>query len=250
MNRYLKNELVDFVGINGVKAIQNAKILILGAGAVGTNLIVNLASMGVKYIGLVDDDIIEEQNLSIQTLYTKKDIGKYKVEIAKKWINKYNPQITLNIYNTRLDENNYESIFKDYEILVDAFDTQKSVLLENKLAIKTKKPIIFTGTKNMESYVLTTIPNVTPCYNCFIEHNKEEEEKPYGVFQSTGAIAAGLQTQEIIKLILKKGKIIHTSPLVFDGFNGRFFRLKIYKSTSQFCEVCGLPKISYNEFKE
>ena len=76
------------------------------------------------------------------------------------------------------------------------------------------------------------------------------EEKEYGVFQSTGAIAAGIQTQEVIKLILKKGRILHSSPLIFDGFSSTFFRPKIYKSNKQICEICGLPKISYKKFNE
>ena len=74
MHRNIKTELVDFVGKNGIKKLNKAKVLILGAGAVGTNLIVNLSSIGINNIGVIDNDIIEKRNLSIQTLYTEKDI--------------------------------------------------------------------------------------------------------------------------------------------------------------------------------
>lgn len=250
MERDKKNKQVTFVGEEGIKKFKAARVLIFGAGAVGTNLIINLSALGIGHLGVVDNDIVEERNLSIQPLYNESNIGKYKVEIAKDWVKKYNPHIDFKTYNTRLDKTNYEEIVKNYDILVDAFDTQESVILTNEIAIKTKKPIIYTGTVDMDCFVITTIPGKTPCHNCFIENKKTVPNEEYGAIQATGAIAAGLETMEVVKLILKKGHLIHSSMLYFNGLYGKFNRRKIYTSKTQKCNVCGLPLVSYEEFKE
>ncbi|MBQ4645961.1 MAG: HesA/MoeB/ThiF family protein [Candidatus Gastranaerophilales bacterium] len=248
MDRYSKIKSIGYIGEEGFKKIQNARVLILGAGGIGTNTIVNLVSMGVGHIGLVDNDVVEMKNLSIQTLYNEESIGRYKVDVVKEWVEKYNPHIDFKTYNLRLDENNYEDIFKDYDIIANAFDTQKSVHLVNKLAVKTNKPIVFTGSHELEGSILTVIPGKTPCFDCYIERQLKVAEKEYGVTQATGAIVAGLQSAEILKIILDMGIAIHTNPLAFNMLLGLIERPRIYTSKTRKCEVCGRPLISYAPF--
>lgn len=247
-DRYDKISTIPFVGQDGLNKLKAAKVLICGAGGVGTNLVINLASMGIGHIGLVDNDKIEERNLAIQILYSPSQIGQNKVDMAKEWALKYNPDINLKTYNLRLDETNYKEIFDEYDIIIDAFDTQKSVWMVNKAAVVENKPIVFTGTMDMECLVQTVIPYKTPCFHCFIEHSNKFQDRPYGVFQSTGAIAAALQTNEVIKLILNKGAITHTSPLIMNCFNMAVFRPKIFFSNKKKCPVCGLPMASFEPF--
>jgi len=248
MDRYSKIKSIGYIGEEGFKKIQNARVLILGAGGIGTNTIVNLVSMGVGHIGLVDNDVVEMKNLSIQTLYNEESIGRYKVDVAKEWVEKYNPHIDFKTYNLRLDENNYEDIFKDYDIIANAFDTQKSVHLVNKLAVKTNKPIVFTGTHEMQGTIITVIPKQTPCFNCYIEHQLKVVDEIYGATQATGAIVAGIQSLEITKIIINEGFLMHSNPLALDILTGFFNRPRIYTSKTRKCEVCGQPLVSFAPF--
>ena len=121
MQRYSRNILL--IKDAGQTKLLKSKVLICGCGGLGSTVIMNLAGSGVGTIGLIDDDVVEVSNLNRQFIH--KNIGEDKVTSAKKRILEYNPEITVNTYKIRLDENNYQSIVKDYDIIIDCFDSYK-----------------------------------------------------------------------------------------------------------------------------
>ena len=126
--RYNRNILISQVGEEGQKKLARAKILVCGAGGLGSTVLANLASVGIGtigHIGIIDNDVLELSNLNRQYIHKLEDIGKVKVESAKKWIQEFNPEINVNTYQTRLDENNYQDIVKNYDLIIDCFDSFK-----------------------------------------------------------------------------------------------------------------------------
>ena len=252
-DRYDKLKRCNFLNNSDIEKLRNARVLIFGAGGVGTNLVQNIAASGIGHIGLIDNDIIEPRNLSIQILYNEEVIGRYKVDVCKEWVNKYDSSIDIKTYNLRLDENNWQDIVKDYDILLDAFDTSKSVTLINKISVLTEKPLVHAGTINDIGTIWTTIPKKTPCLQCMDDYEdslKVPDDYPYGVLQSVGAIIASLQTFEAIKLILNKGVLIAKSITVLHGMIGLIKRRKLYYSKTNICPICGQPRASLTPFKE
>ncbi len=254
MDRYGRNKLLDFIGESGQEKISSARVLILGVGGVGTNVLMNLAALGIGHIGIVDYDTVNITNLNRQILYDMNSIGKYKVEMAKDWVVKFNPDIDIEAYCLKLDNDNCEEIFKNYDILVDAFDSHSSVDLINRVSVKMNKILIHAAVSKAKGVIMTTIPFETPCLRCFLniedEEEKENEIKPTGAIAPTVSMVASFQAFEVIKLILDKGVLIKKEPLIIDGLLGIAIRPKVYMSEKQFCPVCGLPLHSFQAFEE
>lgn len=254
MDRYDRNKLLDFVGEEGQEKLLSAKVLILGVGGVGTNVLINLAALGIGHIGIVDNDTINITNLNRQVLYDVNSIGRYKVDVAKEWVNKFNPDIDIKTYCLRLDETNYEEIYKDYDILVDAFDTALSVDIINRTSVKMNKILIHAAISKAKGVIMTTIPYKTPCFRCFMR--SDDEALQSNVIETAGVIApsvsmvATMQVFEVIKLILGKGNLMTTRPLIIEGLLGGTIRPKVYTSKKEKCPVCGLPLHSFEEFDE
>lgn len=250
MDRYDRNRLVDFVGDEGQEKLKDAKVLVLGAGGVGSFVLMNLSALGIGHIGIVDSDKVDISNLNRQLIYNMNSIGKYKVDEAKKWINNLNPDIDVKTYCVRLDRQNCEEIYNQYDILVDAFDTEESVEIINETSVKYNKILIHAGLCNTQGSVMTTIPYKTACVNCFIETKKriKEERKPKGAIAPSVSIIASLEVYEVLKIILGKGNLIVNSPLIVECTHGKMLRPKIYYKEEK-CPVCGLPLCDFIENK-
>ena len=118
-NRYAKQIILKKIGLHGQKKIANSKILIIGMGGLGCPLLLYLANSGIGNIGIVDNDIVDITNLNRQVLFTEKDIGKNKVELAKKFVKKINNKIKIKIFNTKISQKNIKNIVNQYDIICD-----------------------------------------------------------------------------------------------------------------------------------
>jgi len=145
MQRYDRNILIEKIGKDGQKKLLDSKVLIAGAGGLGATVIANLAALGVGTLGIVDNDVIELSNLNRQYIHKTKDVGMSKVESAKKWIEELNSDIKVNAYQLRINEENHKSVTKDYDLIIDCFDSYKSKFLLNKIAVKSAKTVIHCG---------------------------------------------------------------------------------------------------------
>lgn len=238
IERYNRNILVEQVGEEGQKKLASAKILVCGAGGLGSTVLANLASVGVATIGVVDNDVLELSNLNRQYIHKFRNIGGVKVESAKNWIKEFNPEINVNTYQTRLDENNYHEIVKEYDFIMDCFDSFKSKFLLNKIAVETGKTLIHGGVTEFYGQVTTIVPGKTACLNCILT-----EESGYvvkGVLSPAVTTIASIESMEAVKVVLNIGdnpeNSLQNRLLSYNGLTMQFKSINIAKNPN--CKLC------------
>jgi len=232
--RYNRNILIDQIGDEGQKKLNQAKILVCGAGGLGSTVLANLASVGIGTIGIVDNDVLELSNLNRQYIHKFDALGKVKVESAKKWINEFNPEINVKTYQTRLDETNYQDIVKDYDFIMDCFDSFKSKFLLNKIAVSTGKTLIHGGVTEFFGQVTTIIPNKTACLNCIL--SEEDAYIVKGVLSPAVTTIASIQSMEAVKYVLGIGENLENRLLSYNGLDMTFKTINIAKNPN--CKLC------------
>lgn len=237
LQRYNRNILVEQVGEEGQKKLASAKVLVCGAGGLGSTVLANLASAGIGTngkIGIVDNDVLELSNLNRQYIHKYENLGKIKTESAKQWINEFNPEINVQTYTTRLDETNYQDIVKDYDFIMDGFDSFKSKFLLNKIAVQTGKTLIHGGVTEFFGQASVIIPGKTACLNCILP-----EESGYvvkGVLSPAVTTIASIESMEAIKHILNIGEKLENKLLSYNGLKMEFKTINIAKNPN--CNLC------------
>lgn len=232
--RYNRNILVPQVGEEGQEKLSQAKVLVCGAGGLGSTVLANLASVGVGTIGVVDNDVLELSNLNRQYIHKYENIGKVKVESAKKWIGEFNHEINVKTYQTRLDEENYQDIVKEYDFIIDCFDSFKSKFLLNKIAVETGKTLIHGGVTEFFGQVTVIVPGKTACLRCILPEDGGSVIK--GVLSPAVTTIASVESMEAVKLILNVGERLENRLLSYDGLNMKFKTVNIAKNPA--CELC------------
>ncbi|OUW49547.1 MAG: molybdopterin biosynthesis protein [Candidatus Pelagibacter sp. TMED196] len=231
--KYYKQLILKKIGVIGQKKIFNSKVLVVGAGGLGCPLILYLAYSGVGNIGIVDHDIIEISNLSRQILFTKKDIGKKKVLIAKQMIKNINSKISVDIYKNKIDIDNIKKIGKNYSIICDGTDNFKTRYLINDYCVKNKKILISAAINKFDGQLFNfDFRNKTACFRCFMPEipNNEVNCQTDGIMTTLAGVAGSLQANEVIKSILdiknkKKGNV-----MIFNSLNSDFRVVKLLKN--------------------
>lgn len=236
MERYSRNILINDIGEAGQKKISQSRILICGCGGLGSGVITNLTSLGAGTIGLIDCDTVEISNLNRQFIYTQTNLSKEKVLSAKEWINNFNPEINVEMFNLKLDEINYKDIVKNYDIIVDCFDSFQSKFLLNEIAIKTNKPLVHGGITEYFGQVTTIIKDQTPCLNCIIPEPDYNSYIPKGVISPAVTLISSLQSLEVTKLILEQKPELSGILLTVNCKTYEFKKLKITKNSN--CQIC------------
>jgi len=234
IERYNRNILIEQVGEAGQLKLFNSKVLVCGAGGLGSTVIANLASVGIGTIGIIDNDVLELSNLNRQYIHKFDNIGKVKVDSAKAWIKEFNPEITVNTYPIRLDETNYQEIVKEYDLIIDCFDSYKSKFLLNKIAVNAGKVLIHGGVSEFYGQVMTIVPNSSACLNCILPENDSSLVK--GVLSPAVATIASIQSMEAVKVILNIGETLENRLLCYDGLKMRFKVINIAKNPN--CTLC------------
>ncbi|MDD3437433.1 MAG: HesA/MoeB/ThiF family protein [Candidatus Gastranaerophilales bacterium] len=232
--RYNRNIIIPQIGEEGQEKLLQAKILVCGAGGLGSTVLANLASVGIGSIGIIDDDVLELSNLNRQYIHKFLNLGKVKTESAKDWIKEFNPEINVSTYQIRLDEHNYSDIVKDYDFIMDCFDSFKSKFLLNKIAVKTGKTLIHGGVTEFFGQVIKIIPHKTVCLNCILP-----EENAYvikGVLSPAVTTIASIQSMEAVKIILNIGEGLENKLLSYNGLTMRFKTINLTKNPD--CKLC------------
>lgn len=236
MERYSRNIAVNEIGEAGQRKINQARVLICGCGGLGSGVISNLAALGVGYIGLVDDDIVEISNLNRQFIHKSNNLGKLKVLSAKDRIIEINPDISIKTYPVRLNELNYENIVRDYDLLIDCFDSYRSKFLLNDIAIKCNKPLIHGGVSEFGGQVTVIIPHKTPCLRCLFPDANLDEKTPLGNISPVVNLVASIQAVEVLKLILNLKGQIKDKLLIVNALDMDFKVVKIRRFSQ--CPIC------------
>ena len=231
--KYYKQLILKKIGIIGQRKIINSKVLVIGAGGLGCPLILYLAYSGVGNIGIVDHDIIEISNLSRQILFTKRDIGKKKVIVAKKIIKKINNKITVDIYKNKIDKNNIDKIGKNYSIICDGTDNFKTRYLINDYCIKNKKILISAAINKFDGQLFNfDFRNKSACFRCFMPQIPSDELncQSDGIMTTLAGMAGSLQANEVIKSILNIKSKKRGNLLIFNSLNSDFRTVKLLKN--------------------
>ncbi|HNW25576.1 MAG TPA: HesA/MoeB/ThiF family protein [Candidatus Gastranaerophilaceae bacterium] len=234
LQRYNRNIIIEKVGLEGQNKLLQSKVLICGAGGLGSTVIANLASLGIGKIGIVDNDFLELSNLNRQYIHKFNNLGGIKVESAKKWINEFNPEIEVKTYPIRLDENNYNDIVSEYNLIIDCFDSFQSKFLLNKIAVKTGKILIHGGVSEFYGQATTIVPQKTACLNCILP--QEDSFVTKGVLSPTVSLIASIQAMEAVKIILNLGENLENKLLSYDGLNMKFRTINLSKNPD--CKIC------------
>lgn len=242
MERYRRN--IELLGNDAQEKILKAKVLIAGAGGLGSTVIANLASLGVGNIGIIDCDTVEISNLNRQYIHSARKVGQKKTESAKEWINLYNHFINVKCFDIKLDCTNYEAVVNDYDIIADCFDSYKSKFLLNEIALKTNKPLVHAGVSGFSGQVFTIIPHKTACLRCLLPDADEDENITEGVISPVVSTIASIQVGELLKIIINTGELLTNQLLTFDALKTEFKKIKFEKNIN--CPVCKEGEIYEN----
>ncbi len=234
--RYDRNILIPEIGFEGQKKLANSKVLVCGAGGLGSTVLLNLASLGIGHIGIIDNDIVELSNLNRQYIHSPLYLGKDKVESAKCRIEEFNKDIQIKTFKTRLNAENYKNIVDGYNFIVDCFDSFESKFLLNDIALDMKIPLVHGGVTGFCGQVMTIIPKESACLRCILPQD-EQEYMVKGIVSPTVSTIASIESMEVLKLILNIGEPLINKILVFDGLQMKFKTLNIEHAKSCKCRL-------------
>jgi sulfur-carrier protein adenylyltransferase/sulfurtransferase len=239
-DRYSRHLLLPEVGIEGQQKLLDAKVLLLGAGGLGSPTALYLAAAGVGTLGIVDDDTVDLSNLQRQVIHNSDRIGVPKVDSAEETINALNPDVNVQKYAVRLGPENIMDILPDYDIVVDGLDNFPTRYLLNDASVRLQIPVVSAAILGFEGQLSVFKPYDGPCYRCLFPVPPPAELAPscgangvLGVLPGTMGL---LQATEVIKLILGEGDPLIGRLLMYDALSARVTEVKVRRDPS--CPIC------------
>jgi molybdopterin/thiamine biosynthesis adenylyltransferase len=241
IERFSRQIVLKNIGIIGQKKILSSKVLIIGAGGLGSPVIEFLSRAGVGKIGIVDNDKVSLSNLHRQSLYNTSDVGKFKVKIAKDKIKKINPNTKVKTYKIRLDNMNFKKIINEYDYIVDGSDNFTTKFLLNDFCLRFKKFLVTGAISKFDGHMFTFDFNnkKIPCLRCFFQESKISDDllncESEGILGTVAGIVGNMQANEVLKKILNIGNSIDGYIFIIDLLNLNFRKVKIKKRKECLC---------------
>jgi molybdopterin/thiamine biosynthesis adenylyltransferase/rhodanese-related sulfurtransferase len=240
--RYSRHLLIPEVGIDGQQKLLDAKVLLIGAGGLGSPSALYLAAAGVGTLGIVDDDEVDLTNLQRQVIHNSERVGESKVESARKTIAALNPDVEVKPYNTRLNTDNVLDLIRDYDVIVDGADNFPTRYLLNDAAVRLRKPVVHASILGFDGQLTVFVPYEGPCYRCLYPQPPPADLAPScganGVLGVLPGIMGLLQANETIKLIIGIGEPLVGRLLLFEALSTQFTQLRVRRD-AEGCPVCG-----------
>src|SRR3954452_10290231 len=240
-NRYQRHLLLPEVGVAGQVKLLDSKVLLLGAGGLGSPAALYLAAAGVGTIGIVDMDEVDESNLQRQILHNLDRIGDRKVDSAKKTLQLLNPDVNVVTYDTRLGADNVLDIIDGYDVIVDGTDNFPTRYLVNDASLLKKIPVVYGAIFRFEGQASVFHPYEGPCYRCLLPEPPPAEMAPScaeaGVLGVLPGIIGSIQAMEAIKLLLGLGDPLRGRLLAYDALEESFRTFKVPRDPE--CPACG-----------
>lgn len=249
--RYSRHILINEVGLEGQIKLIDSKVLLIGAGALGSPNALYLAAAGIGTIGIVDDDVVDLSNLQRQVVHGTSTIDTPKVESAAKRINDLNPDVNVIQHRQRLDADSVLELFKGYDVIVDGTDNFPTRYLINDAAVRLNKPVVSAAILGFEAQlsVFDTSHADGPCYRCLFPVPPPAELAPScganGVLGVLPGTAGLLQATEVIKLIIGVGDPLRGRLLMYDALAAEFNEVKVRKDPE--CPVCSRDRDSISD---
>jgi molybdopterin/thiamine biosynthesis adenylyltransferase/rhodanese-related sulfurtransferase len=240
-DRYSRHILLPEVGEKGQEKLLKSKVLLLGAGGLGSPAAVYLAAAGVGTIGLVDADTVDASNLQRQIVHATSRIGMAKVDSAEIAINELNPDVKVVKFQERVNSENVDRIFKGWDVVIDGCDNFPTRYLVNDASLFNKVPVVHGSIFRFDGQVTTFMPFEGPCYRCLYPEPPPAHLAPScseaGVLGILCGIVGTLQATEAIKLLLGKGDLLVGRLLQYDSMKMSFRTFKLRRNKA--CPVCG-----------
>jgi molybdopterin/thiamine biosynthesis adenylyltransferase len=242
IERFSRQIILKDIGVFGQKKILSSKVLIIGAGGLGSPVAEFLSRAGIGSLGIVDDDKISLSNLHRQNLYDTSNIGKFKVQIAKDKIRKINPDTKVTIYKIRLNNNNFKKIINDYDYIVDASDNFTTKFLLNDFCIRFKKILVTGAISKFYGHIFTFDfkDKKVPCLRCFFQDSKILDDllncESEGILGTVAGIVGTIQANEVLKKVLNIGTGLDGYLFILDLLHLKFRKVKLKKRKNCFCK--------------
>lgn len=226
--RYKRNLLLPQVGSDGQERLLKSRVLIIGAGGLGSPVALYLAAAGVGTIGIVDSDRLDLSNLQRQVLHTTADVGRPKVESARDHITALNSDVKVVTYDCYFGPDNAQQIMADYEIVVDATDNSQSKFFINDACVAAGKPLVHGGINQFSGNVMTILPGTATYRDLF--GNQPSHPVPSSTYGLLGAIPGTIgtiQATEVLKYLLGTGQLLVNQVLHYDATTMTFTKFRI-----------------------
>ncbi len=241
VKRYSRHLIIPDVGMAGQKRLKNAKVLVVGAGGLGSPALLYLAAAGVGTLGIVDFDTVDESNLQRQIIHGVSDVGKSKAESAKESIAEVNPYVNVILHKERLDSDNVMEIFAPYDLIIDGTDNFATRYLVNDAAVLLHKPYVWGSIYRFDGQASVFWADYGPCYRCLYPEPPPPGMVPScaegGVLGVLCASIGSIQVNEAIKLITGIGEPLSGRLMIYDALEMSYKTVKINKDPE--CAVCG-----------
>ncbi|HEY7590684.1 MAG TPA: molybdopterin-synthase adenylyltransferase MoeB [Candidatus Limnocylindrales bacterium] len=238
--RYSRHLLIPEVGIDGQARLLDSKVLLIGAGGLGSPAALYLAAAGVGTIGIVDFDVVDASNLQRQILHTTDRVGEKKTESARRTITALNPDVKVVAHEEMLVADNVDRIIAGYDVILDGTDTFETRYTLNDAAVAASIPVVHASVFRFEGQLTTFVPYEGPCYRCLYPTPPPPELAPgcsvAGVLGVVPGIMGLLQANEVLKLRLGIGDTLAGRLLLFDALDGSFTELRLKRDPE--CPVC------------
>lgn len=240
-NRYQRHLLLPEVGEAGQQRLLDAKVLLLGAGGLGSPAALYLAAAGVGTLGILDMDVVDPSNLQRQIIHDLDSVGQRKVDSAKAAITAMNPDVNVVTYDVRLGADNILDVIDGYEVIVDGTDNFPTRYLVNDASLVKRIPVVHGSIFRFEGQATVFAPYVGPCYRCFVPEPPPAELAPScseaGVLGVLCGIVGSIQAMECLKILLGIGEPLVGRLLAYDSLEESFRSFKMRRDPA--CPACG-----------
>ncbi len=239
--RYARQVSLDGVGEEGQARLRSSRVLIVGAGGLGSPAAFYLAAAGVGVIGIVDADSVELENLQRQILHSTPRIGQTKTASTKKTLLDLNPDVDVTEHSLRLSPANAVDLVLGYDLAIDACDNFPTRYALNAACVKAERPLIHAGVLAFRGQMTVILPHRGPCFQCIFPEPPDETTlsttSDVGILGSVAGTLGTLSATEAIKILLGLGKPLVGRMLTYDGLEGTFRTARIHRNPE--CPICG-----------
>ncbi len=242
LERYSRHFVLREIGVSGQKKLLNAKVLVIGAGALGSAALMYLAAAGVGTIGVADSDCVERSNLQRQIIHRTENIGTPKTASAEQTLKEINPDVSVILHSVQVSADNIEELILPYDFIIDGTDRFETKFLINDACVLLKKPYSHAGAVRFGGQTMTYVPKSGPCLRCLLgsvpPHEQNVSCSEAGVFGAVTGVIGSIQAAEAIKYLLGIGELLVGKVLNFDALSMNIRITKMSKTDSH-CRVCG-----------
>ena len=245
--RYSRHFVLREIGVSGQKKLLQSRVLVIGAGGLGSGAIMHLAAAGVGVLGIADYDRVDLSNLQRQTIHRTRDVGTEKVLSAKRAVEELNPDVTVQLHSQRMTVDNIQGIIEQYDFVLDCTDRFETKFLINDACVLSKKAYSHAGAVRFEGQAMTYVPTddpaqKKPCLRCLLGSVPPLSDtvtcSQAGVLGAVTAMIGSVQAMEAVKFLLGRGELLTGKVLRFDGLKMRV-RVTEIPHADKRCAVCG-----------